>query len=141
MDMDAMDALFPNKSDCILFLETLRWQGKPICPYCKMRFSTPLPTENRHHCNPCNSAFSVTVGTIFHKTRLPLQTWFCAIYLIAHAPGQLPIRHLAQQIQINKNTAARITMQIRQAWADANQRAILNQIVCLPDNVNGGTYE
>jgi transposase-like protein len=137
MDIEAMTALFPDKSDCIKFLELLRWQGRPICPYCSRRFSSPLPSENRHHCNPCNAAFSVTVGTMFHKTRVPLQMWFCAIYLIARAPRKIPVRVLAQKLQINKNTAARIASQVRRAWAEPTQRVILNRIVCLPDGIKG----
>ncbi len=137
MDIDAMKAIFPNKSDCIRFLELVRWQGKPVCPYCKTRYSTPLPAENRHHCNPCNCAFSVTVGTFFHKTRIPLQMWFCAIHLISHAPSKLPVRLLAHKLHVNKNTAARIAMQVRQAWAEPSQRLILNRIICLPDGYNG----
>lgn len=136
MDMDAMNALFPDRAGCIKFLEQMRWQGKPTCPYCRMHFSTPLPAENRHHCNTCNVAFSVTVGTMFHKTRAPLQVWFCAINLMARAPKGMPVRVLAQQLHINKNTAARIALQIRQAWAEPSQRLFLNRIICLPDDIN-----
>ena len=62
---------FPTESDCIAHLESVRWGGKPICPYCGSDRSTPLPNEQRHHCNACNTTFSVTVGTIFHHTPGP----------------------------------------------------------------------
>ena len=65
---------FPTESDCIAHLEYVRWKDKPKCVYCNSIKTTPLPKENRHHCNNCNTTFSVTVGTIFHHTHLALQS-------------------------------------------------------------------
>ena len=77
MDVEIKDIikiyeLFPIESDFIQHLEKVRWKDKPICPYCKSPSVISLPKENRHHCNSCNTSFSVTVGTIFHHTHLPL---------------------------------------------------------------------
>ena len=71
--------LFPTESDCIAHLEKVRWKVKPICPYCGSDRTTAAPTEQRHHCNNCKTSFSVTVGTIFHHTHLPLQKWLLAV--------------------------------------------------------------
>jgi transposase-like protein len=138
MNKGGFDVLFPLAADCIAFLEQVRWQGKPICPYCKHAFTTPLLTENRHHCNPCNVAFSVTVGTIFHHTRLPLQKWFLAIHLTAYASKKLSVRELARGVGVNKNTASRIACQIQRAWREPSQRKLLNEIISLPGQIKKG---
>lgn len=98
---------FPTEYSCIEFLEAIRWQSKPICPYCEHRFTTAVPSENRHRCNYCHTSFSVTVATVFHKTRMPLRKWFLAAHL-TNSVTRVRVRELAQLLKINKNTAARI---------------------------------
>jgi transposase-like protein len=139
MDAESIDGMFPLDGDCVAYLERVRWNGKPVCPYCKHSFTTPLLTEQRHHCNPCNVAFSVTVGTMFHHTRLPLQKWFLAIQLTAYAPKKLSVRELAQSVGVNKNTASRIANQIQRAWREPAQRALLNEIISLPYRAKKGS--
>jgi transposase-like protein len=85
---------FPTEEDCILHLEEVRWHGKPVCPYCGSNRTTE--NEHRHHCNNCNTSFSVTVNTIFHHTHLPLQKWFLAISLVLNAKKGLSARQLAR---------------------------------------------
>ncbi len=128
--MDAPDiySLFPHHADCVDYLEKLRWQGKPICPYCNHGFTTPLKTERRHHCNVCNVPFSVMVGTLFHHTRLPLQKWFLAIHLVSE---KIPARELARSLGVNKNTACRVIREIKLAWLEPTQRTFLREIINL----------
>jgi len=96
---------YPTQKDCLKHLEKLRWSDLPRCPYCDSDNCTGLPKESRHHCNNCNTTFSVTVGTIFHHTRVDLQKWFKAILLILSSKKKISIRQLAEELDINKNTA------------------------------------
>jgi transposase-like protein len=107
--------LMPSQLECLTLLEAILWNGKPRCPYCKQRFSTPIHKEQRHHCNHCNTTFSVTTGTIFHRTRIPLTKWFEAICIITGASRAIPVRDLANQLSVNKNTACRISTRIYSA--------------------------
>jgi len=93
------------------------WNGKPTCPYCKRKNSTRHRTEARHHCNICNAAFSVTVGTVFHGTRVPLQKWFLSIALMMGETKDPSARSLASLVQVNKNTANSLVKRIRSARA------------------------
>jgi len=129
---------FPTESDCIGHLELVRWANKPRCIYCKSPNSTPLPKENRHHCNNCNTTFSVTVGTIFHHTHLPLQKWFLAITLILNAKKGISARQLARDLGVNKDTAWRISMKIREAMMERGQRDLLTGIVEVDETYIGG---
>jgi len=129
---------FPTDHDCLKHLEQVRWQGTPICPYCKSAKTTPAKKEHRHHCNNCNTSFSVTVGTIFHHTHLPLQKWFLAISLILNAKKGISARQLARDLEVNKNTAWSLAMRIRKAMYEHEQRNLLQGIVEMDETYIGG---
>ena len=67
----------------------------------------------------CKTGFSVTVRTIFHHTHLPLQKWFLAVMLMLNAKKGLSALQLSRDLDVNKNTAWRIAMQIRKAMNQA----------------------
>jgi len=129
---------FPKEFDCRTYLEQLRWQSKPVCPYCSSANITLRPKEQRHHCNNCNTTFSVTVNTIFHCTHLPLQKWFLAVSLVLNAKKGIAARQLARDLEVNKNTAWRMAMKIRQAMVDTRQRNLLTGLVEMDETYIGG---
>jgi transposase-like protein len=106
---------FPTEADCIAHIEQVRWHGVPVCPYCRSTKTTAMPAERRHHCNGCNTTFSVTVNTIFHHTHVPLQKWFLAISLVLNAKKGISARQLARDLEVNKNTGWYIETRIRNA--------------------------
>lgn len=126
MDVDRLHHRFPTNLTCVEFLETIRWRGKPICPYCQLSFTTSIPKERRHRCNSCHSTFSVTVGTLFHQTRLPLKKWFIAICHVAEFRGKVSARKLALTLKVNKNTAWRVASCIQKA--EFMERGLLQKI-------------
>ena len=113
MDLDSIYVRFPLNRDCIAYLETLRWGDKPMCPYCKRKNSTKTRNDDRHHCNVCNVSFSVTVGTLFHRTRIPLQKWFLSIGLMMSVQKDPTVRELAQLLAVDKNTASLLVRRIK----------------------------
>jgi transposase-like protein len=127
---------FPTEKDCILHLETVRWRGKPICPYCKSDRITPRPLEQRHHCNACNTTFSVTVATIFHHTHLDLQKWFLAVSLILNAKKGISSRQLARDIRVTKDTAWSMQMRVRDAMIE--QGELFSGIIEMDETYIGG---
>lgn len=127
---------FPTQEDCIAFLEHKRWDGKPRCPYCHSTHTGR--NGKRHYCYNCKTSFSVTVGTIFHQTHLPLQKWFLAISLMLNARKGLSALQLSRDLEVNKNTAWRITMQIRKAMSQKIQRDLLMGMVEMDETYIGG---
>lgn len=109
---------FPTQKDCIKHLETVRWSNIPVCPYCKSTSQSPVEKESRYHCNSCNTSYSVTVGTIFHKTKVDLQKWFLAISLVLNAKKGLSARQLSRDIEVTKDTAWYMMMRIRKAFVE-----------------------
>ena len=115
-----------SQQECIAYLEKIRWDGVPQCPYCGSRRSSPLEQGLRHHCNDCFTSYSVTVGTLFHNTHVPLWKWFLAISILKTSEKKVSIRKLAKQIGVSKKTATNIITQIRNAKFE--NRTIINQV-------------
>jgi transposase-like protein len=102
-----------NRRECIKLLEQSRWRGQPQCPYCGSRRSSSIEKGLRHHCNDCFTSYSVTVGTIFHKTHVDLRKWFKAIELSAQKPQSITVRDLAKIIEVSKDTSASMINRIK----------------------------
>ncbi len=72
---------FPDNRACFNYLARLRWADGFVCPACKgsafWRTGSGL-----WMCQACARRTSVTAGTIFHRTRTPLSTWFAAIWFV-----------------------------------------------------------
>lgn len=125
---------FPTQDDCRNHIEAIRWGGKPTCPYCNSNRVSPL--GQRYHCNACNTSFSGTVRTIFHKSKIDLQRWFLAIALVLNARKGISARQLARDIEVNKNTGWLMLMRIRKAMRD--QGSLLAGIVEVDEVYIGG---
>lgn len=129
---------FPTNESCIKHLEKVRWNDVPKCPYCASTHSLNVEKEQRHFCYNCKTSFSVTVGTIFHRTHLPLQKWFLAVTLILNAKKGISAMQLSRDLEVNKNTAWRMAMQIRKAMSQTEQRELLSGVVEMDKCYIGG---
>lgn len=136
MNIISIYKTFPSQLDCIKHLEKVRWNNEPVCPYCQSKNQSPLPKEQRYHCNNCNTTFSVTVQTIFHKTKADLQKWFLAISLVLNAKKGLSARQLARDIEVTKDTAWYMLMRIRKTFVDDAE--LLEGIIEVDETYVGG---
>ena len=127
---------FPTPEACIKHLEFVRWHSVPKCPYCQSLNQTPLKGTTRYHCNNCNTSFSVTVGTIFHKTKCDLQKWFLAITLVLNAKKGISARQLGRDIEVTKDTAWYMLMRIRKAFKEYGD--LLEGIIEVDETYVGG---
>jgi Transposase zinc-ribbon domain len=74
-------AWFPDDAACLDDLAGLRWPDGFVCPACESsRYWRTA--KARWMCADCGQQTSVTAGTIFHRTRTPLSTWFAAVWFI-----------------------------------------------------------
>lgn len=109
MNLQQVYNFFPTQESCLEFLEKVRWDGTPLCPYCHLDRISKMK-RYRYHCNNCNSSFSVTVRTILHQNRIDLQKWFLAIFILYHFNLSITVRQLALELNVDKNTANRIIL-------------------------------
>ena len=75
---------FSDESDCIAYLEKIRWKNGFTCPSCGSIGNPYRTTRGRLTCPTCEHQTTVTAGTIFHRTRTPLRTWFSAAWYITN---------------------------------------------------------
>lgn len=127
---------YPTKESCLKHLEVVRWKGEVKCPYCTSKRVTPTKIGFRHHCNNCNTTFSVTVKTIFHNTKLDVQKWFLAISLVLNAKKGLSARQLGRDLEVTKDTAWFMAMRIRIAMLD--QGELLKGLIEMDETYIGG---
>ena len=79
---------FPDEDACWQTLRRMRWPHGFRCPRCAHRKSYRLAERRLEQCQRCRYQASVTAGTLFHKTRVPLRVWFLAIFFVArHKQG------------------------------------------------------
>lgn len=76
------DAFFPDDASCMRYLESLRWGEGFVCPRCGRRGTPWRSSRGLLLCPSCRRQASVLAGTIFHRTRTPLRTWFLAAWEI-----------------------------------------------------------
>lgn len=74
-------AWFPDDESCLAYLAGLRWPDGFVCPSCSSTRAWQI-ARARWMCAACGRQTSVTAGTIFHRIRTPLSTWFAAIWFI-----------------------------------------------------------
>lgn len=136
MDLIQLIKKYPNQESCLRYLEEQRWGNDIKCPYCQGLKTKRVKNEQRHKCYSCNKSFSVLVGTIFEATKLPLQKWFIAIYLIVDAKKGISSLQLSRHLKINKDTALLLQRRIRKAMRESH---ILNGIVEIDETYVGGS--
>lgn len=79
---------FPNEESCLKFLIQSRWPDGFVCPRCGHRDYYWIGTRNLLRCKKCSHDTSATAGTVMHRSRMSLRTWFQAAYLATtHTPG------------------------------------------------------
>jgi len=74
---------FPDDESCARHLAEQRWPDGFICPRCGHKVAWYLANRQLFDCKNCRNQVSITAGTIFHKTRVPLLKWYWLIYHMA----------------------------------------------------------
>src|SRR3989442_8834721 len=82
----AFEAWFPDEEACREYLVRLRWPDGFACPACSGRDGWQTG-RGLWMCRLCGRQTSVTAGTIFHRSRLPLRTWFSAMWFVCAQKG------------------------------------------------------
>lgn len=72
---------FPNEESCRQYLIDVRWGGQFVCPFCSHTSAWSI-RRSKLRCAACGRDTSVTVGTVFQHTRIPLRIWFQAIWCL-----------------------------------------------------------
>lgn len=129
---------FATEEACIQALAQQRWPEGFQCPRCGHDRGYALSTRHRYECSGCHYQASVTAGTLFHSTNLPLTKWFWAIYLAASDKGGISAVRLAKQIDVSWITASRMLRKIRIAMGHRDSIYRLHDLIEIDDALVGG---
>lgn len=131
---------FPDHDACLEHLEALRWGTEPHCPHCggiRVARKADGGRRGRWNCRDCKSSFNVLSGTIFEKTKLPLQKWFLAVGLVVNAKKSLSSHQLARDLDLNQKSAWFMQQRIRAQMA-SEQGPMLQGILEADETYIGG---
>ncbi len=104
------------EEECRAYLQALRWPGGVECPRCSEHARLLwLESRSKWHCYSCRYQFSVTAGTLFHSSHLPVWKWFVAVHLMIESPDGLSANELRRAIGGSYKTAWFAAHRIRAA--------------------------
>ena len=114
---------FPDEVSCALFVFERRWPDGFTCPACGGTRSWPLKSRAyTYECIACGQQTSVTAGTIMHRTKLPLTTWFWAAHLMAtHSNGMSAQQLMGQLGLCSYKTAWLLAQKLRRSMVDPDR--------------------
>jgi hypothetical protein len=96
---------FGTERQCTQALFNWKWPDGFICPECGSKSFCTLKSRKVYQSNHCHHQTSLTSGTIFASTELPLTTWFLAIHLLTQLKTGMSALELKRQINVSYNTA------------------------------------
>lgn len=128
---------------CREFLEELRWGGKLVCPHCgsinenHYRLKTKGIFKGEYKCKDCKKCFTVTVGTMFEGSHIPLRKWFIAIYIFSSHKKGISSLQLSRDLGITQKSAWFILSRLRANFV-GNQNLPFEGIVEADETFIGG---
>jgi len=110
---------FGNEERCGEQLTRQRWPNGFVCPRCSGPSRGYMASRRVHECARCGYQCSVTAGTIFHQSHVPLTGWFWAIYRLSQNKKGVAAMQLSREIGVGYRAAWLLLHKLRKAMKDA----------------------
>jgi transposase-like protein len=115
-----MPRIFQDPEKARELLEATRWPTGPFCPHCGGTERIHKVAGKRHRpglyaCRDCNGHFTVTVGTVFERSKIALNVWFQAVFLLCSSKKGISSHQLHRTLGVTYKTAWFMTHRIREA--------------------------
>jgi len=119
------DPIFNDETAARDFLEAQRWPDGPYCPHCGETENIKRLKGKSHRaglfqCNGCRGAFSVTVGTLYERSKIPLHKWLLASYLLCASKKGMSAHQLHRTLGVTYKTAWFMAHRIREAMREGD---------------------
>lgn len=147
LDLDILSPHFTTPEAAVEYLERLRWPDGRVCPHC----GTVDSVEREHYrikaasskrklwkCFACRKQFTVTVGTIFEDSHVPLNKWLLAFYLLCASKKGMSAKQLQRMLKVQYKTAWFMCHRIRWAMAEPEASRLLSGVVEADETYVGG---
>lgn len=121
------DPIFTDPEAAREALESIRWPNGPVCVHCGATdHVVRVEGEKKSHrpgllyCNDCKGQFTVTVGTVFEKSKIPLNKWWLATFLLCSSKKGISSHQIHRTLGVTYKTAWFMTHRIREAMKDGS---------------------
>ena len=116
MNLSNLAKYFSDEDAARELLENMRWAGNPTCPHCggldPYKLTPKAVSAKGTHvrtgvykCKACRKQFTVTVGTVFEDSRIPISKWLLAIHLIASSKKGMSAHQIHRMLGISYKAA------------------------------------
>lgn len=119
LSFDVFDKRFTDSLAAAEYLESLRWPNGPVCPHCGESKRKPyrLKSQTRRlwKCAACRKQYTVTVGTVFESSHIPLNKWLLGFFLLCSSKKGMSAHQLHRMLGITYKSAWFMAHRIRYA--------------------------
>ena len=131
---------YGTQKQCEARLENLRWPQGFQCPKCESHRYCIIQHSGvkTYQCAICRTQTSLIAGTMFEQTKLPLTTWFLAIFLLSQSKNSIAALELKRMLGVCYRTAWRIKQKLIQAMTEREERRVLSGRIEVDDAYLGG---
>jgi len=121
--MSLDNPIFQDADRAREYLEAIRWPNGPVCPHCGVIDSSYALNGKAHRpglykCAECRKQYSVTVGTLFERSHIPLHQWLMCVHLLCASKKGHSSHQIHRMLGVTYKTAWFMTHRIREAMKD-----------------------
>jgi len=138
LSLTKFQSLYGTEGQCYQALFAMRWPKGFVCPQCGHDHYSLIRTRAVYECSQCKHHSTVTAGTIFHATKLPLTVWFLGMYLMTQNKNGVSVLEMRRQLGISCNTAWRMKHKIMHVMFERDRGRLLEGDIHLDDSYLGG---
>ena len=142
---DLQKPIFQDDDAARDWLESHLWPDGPVCPHCGAMEATSLKGKTHrpglYQCNACREQFTVTVGTLFERSKIGLSKWLLATYLLCASKKGMSTRQLSRMLGVSVKSTWFMTHRIREAMREGKFPGPLggeNKVVEADESYVGG---
>lgn len=117
--------MFHDADKARVWLEARLWKDGPICPHCGVMDEATLMKGDTtrpglYQCNACREPFTVTVGTLYERSKVPLNKWLAATHLMMASKKGMSALEIGRLLGLSKKTAWFLCHRIRESLRQTN---------------------
>jgi transposase-like protein len=123
--MEITDPRFHDPEKAREYLEAQRWPDGPFCPHCgnadRGKIGALKGKSHRpgvYQCNACREQFTVTVGTVMERSKIPINKWLMAMHLMGSSKKGVSAHQLQRMLGVTYQSAWFMAHRIREAMTD-----------------------
>ena len=138
MNLFEFQKKYADEESCLRAIFETRWPRGYICPHCGHNDGHRIQTRRLMQCCLCRKQSSITAGTIFEQSHVPLTVWFLMIFFVVQDKGGASAMKLSKQLGTCRNTASLMLKKIRTALSARDENLTLAGLIEFDEALLGG---